>query len=139
MADQNNLINEINDLISWMNESNLFETKRKDNIKILSEQNNQTLENQSAKEIELVKNISTNLNEDLIISNKKLRCNICKIKISLVDELISTCKCEKKHCSKHRMPEAHKCNKLEEIGKEQRKNLESNLVKLDSNFSQIKL
>lgn len=139
MTDKNNIIDEINDLISWMNESNLFETKRKDNIKILPEQNNQIVENQSVIENQLVKNITTNLNEDLTTSNKKLRCNVCKIKISLVDDLISTCKCEKKHCSKHRMPEAHKCNKLEEIGKEQRKKLESDLVKLDSNFSQIKL
>ena len=139
MADQNNIINEINDLISWMNESSLFETKRKDNIKILQEQNNQIVENQSSTENQLVKNMRTNSNEDLTILNKKLRCDICKIKISLVDELISTCKCEKKHCSKHRMPESHKCNKLEEIGKEQRKNLELSLKKLDSNFSLVKL
>ena len=41
--------------------------------------------------------------------NKKLRCAICKIKINAVDALVSSCKCDKKHCAKHRMPETHNC------------------------------
>ena len=32
MADQHNIFNEISDLVGWVNESILFETKSKDNI-----------------------------------------------------------------------------------------------------------
>ena len=34
----------------------------------------------------------------------------CKKKIKLIDNLISTCKCGKKHCVTHRLSETHNCN-----------------------------
>ena len=48
-------------------------------------------------------------------TKKKMCCDICKKKISLVDDLISTCKCGRKHCPKHRMPETHNCDKIQDI------------------------
>ena len=131
MADQHNIFNEISDLVSWVNESILFETKCKDNINILPE-SNENIVTQSMKN-------KKNTDENAKSINKHSRCNLCKVKISLIDDLISTCKCEQKYCSKHRMPEAHLCAKIEEICKEQRRNLEKKLVKLDSKFTQIKI
>ena len=139
MTDPNNIFNEINDLVSWMNQSNLFEARHKDNIKIVPESNNNLIENQSAIDNQLFKDKHNFIDENTHKSNKKLRCNVCKVKIGVIDELISTCKCELKHCPKHRMPEAHKCNKLDEIGIEQRKQLEEQLVKIDSNYVQVKI
>ena len=34
----------------------------------------------------------------------------CKKKISLVENIISMCKCGKKHCTTHRLSESHQCN-----------------------------
>jgi hypothetical protein len=139
MGDQNKVFNEFTDLISWMNESNLFEATRKDNTKNLLESNNKVGENLHYRENQLVVDNKNNSSDNMKITNKKSRCDVCKGKISLVDELISTCRCGKKHCSKHRMPETHKCNKMEEIGKDQKKFLESSLVKLGSSFVHEKI
>jgi len=138
MTDQNNNFNEFSELINWMNESNLFETRRKDNIKILPELNNQVVENKSSSQNKATESEKNDLNKNDKVSNKKPKCSMCNVKISLVDELVSTCKCQQKYCAKHRMPEAHLCSKLEEMGKEQRKNLELSLVKLDSKCELIK-
>jgi len=58
------------------------------------------------------------------------KCNMCNIKISILDEIISECKCNKFHCIKHRLPELHNClaiNKYKSDGKEQ---LAKSLVKV---------
>lgn len=73
-----------------------------------------------------------NAKDDKTHITKKTRCALCKVKISAVDTIISSCKCEKNYCLKHRMPESHKCEKLEQIVKTQKDNLESSLVKLVS-------
>jgi hypothetical protein len=136
MSDQNRIFNEIDDLFSWMNETNFIQPKAKNNIRIIDDD----YQIDPVKPTESNQQINTKINPSQeSTKSKKLKCSLCKVKISLVDDLISTCKCEKKYCSKHRMPETHNCVKLEEIGKEQRKTLESTLVKLDSKFSQIKL
>jgi hypothetical protein len=61
-------------------------------------------------------------------TKKKMCCDICKKKISLVDDLISTCKCGRKHCPKHRMPESHNCDKMKEIIAEKIKFLEEKIL-----------
>jgi hypothetical protein len=61
---------------------------------------------------------------------KKLKCSICKVKINSVDAIISSCKCNKNHCLKHRLPESHKCDKIQEKCEEEKKNLEKNLIKV---------
>lgn len=65
-------------------------------------------------------------------TTKKSKCSICKVKINAVDAIISTCKCEKNYCLKHRMPESHNCDKIEEIREIQKKNLKTNLIKVES-------
>lgn len=70
--------------------------------------------------------------ENAINIQKKLKCTLCKVKINAVDVIISSCKCEKKYCLKHRMPESHKCEKLENIKEIQKNNLGKNLIKIDS-------
>jgi hypothetical protein len=139
------IFNEINDLFSWMNESNIFESS-KNNIKILPETESQHLEGSNnskncLKDIATDKTKSNELNLDKNKNGtvKKLKCKMCNAKIGLLDELISTCKCEQKYCSKHRMPELHKCVKLEEIGDEQRKNLKLSLVKVTSDNGRVKI
>ena len=39
-------------------------------------------------------------------------CNVngCNKKINLIDEVVSLCKCGKKHCIRHRLSETHNCN-----------------------------
>jgi predicted nucleic acid binding AN1-type Zn finger protein len=64
---------------------------------------------------------------------KKIRCAICKVKINTVDIIISNCKCNKNHCAKHRMPESHNCDQIDNIKETQKKNLEISLIKLESN------
>ena len=48
------------------------------------------------------------------------RCNLCNKKISIVDVLSSTCKCDKTYCLNHRLPEKHNCKHdfLSEVNKE---------------------
>jgi predicted nucleic acid binding AN1-type Zn finger protein len=50
---------------------------------------------------------------------------ICKMKVI---KLVGFCKyCEKNFCNKHRLPESHKCEKLEIMKNNQRSNLEMRL------------
>jgi len=109
--------NDINSLFSWLNDKKLLinEEQIDNNIK---QTNINIIEN----------NDEHNSKSD----KKKLKCKMCKKKINLLDELISKCKCGHKYCSKHRMQELHKCTKLDEICIEQRKNLQEQLIKLDS-------
>ena len=71
------------------------------------------------------------------INNKKKRCALseCKNKINNLDLIISNCKCNKQFCSKHRMPENHMCDYLENYKDNEKKFLESTLVKVD--FSKL--
>ena len=50
----------------------------------------------------------------------RIRCCVkgCKRKINSVDEIISTCRCGKTFCSKHRLPEMHNCTHDFKINKE---------------------
>lgn len=45
----------------------------------------------------------------------KTRCAICKIKLDTVSITIGKCRCDMIYCSRHRHPEQHQCNKLEEF------------------------
>ena len=58
------------------------------------------------------------------------KCEICNSKINTLDALVATCKCEKKHCIKHRMPESHNCIKIKDIISEQKDRLKNSLVKV---------
>ena len=58
------------------------------------------------------------------------KCEICNSKINTLDALVATCKCEKKHCIKHRMPESHNCTKLSAIATEQKDRLKNSLIKV---------
>ena len=51
----------------------------------------------------------------------RIRCCIkgCKKKINSVDEIIATCRCGNKYCSKHRLPEMHNCKYDFKINKEE--------------------
>jgi hypothetical protein len=110
--------------------------------------NNQQIFNDFTNFMNLFKNDDLNNNIKIIEDNgkhelesadknvhkqvKKLRCSICKVKINAVDAIISSCKCDKNHCLKHRMPESHNCSKLNEISEAQKKNLKASLIKVDS-------
>ena len=61
------------------------------------------------------------------------KCEICNAKINTLDALVATCKCEKKHCIKHRMPESHNCSKLGDIAIEQKNRLKTTLIKVSCN------
>ena len=125
----NNIFNDFSNLMNWINNNdNLFNSKNT-NIKNISPLDN----NISNNSVETINEHAKDLTSDKK-NNKKLRCEICKAKINLVDEIISTCKCNKNHCLKHRMPEIHNCEKIQDIGNEQRLNLKEKLVKLDSKF-----
>jgi predicted nucleic acid binding AN1-type Zn finger protein len=77
-------------------------------------------------------NINKN-NKDTEDTNKKQRCAFCNKKITASEYTISNCRCNKKHCLKHRMPEAHNCDNIKEIVEEQKKNLDKSLIKLEHN------
>ena len=51
----------------------------------------------------------------------RIRCSVegCKKKISVVDEVLATCRCNKVFCSKHRSPEMHQCTHDYRFNKEQ--------------------
>jgi hypothetical protein len=140
MSGSNNNFNELNNFMNWLDENKLFDANHMSNIKILSEN---IEDNTLDKTIKLSDN--QNIQEKEKISNGKLiskrrpKCGICKVKINVIDELISTCKCNKLHCLTHRMPESHNCEKIKEIGEEQRKNLESGLVKLSGKFEPVRI
>jgi hypothetical protein len=72
----------------------------------------------------------TQIDKEQNTKNNKLKCNFCKARINLLDTLISTCKCNYNYCKKHRMPELHKCEFLQDKCLDEKKNLENNLIKL---------
>lgn len=41
---------------------------------------------------------------------KNIRCNICKKKISIIEEIMAKCKCNNNYCTLHRLPEYHNCD-----------------------------
>jgi predicted nucleic acid binding AN1-type Zn finger protein len=82
-----------------------------------------------------IKHIETVNNDNIKQTTKKLRCALCKVKISAVNTIISSCKCDKNYCLKHRMPESHNCEKLEQIIETQKKNLATSLIKVE--FSKL--
>jgi hypothetical protein len=60
------------------------------------------------------------------------KCNCCNKKISLSEEIISKCSCEKLHCLLHRLPELHDCKAILEIKQKSRNKLEKSLVRVDA-------
>lgn len=40
---------------------------------------------------------------------KSKKCEICNKKLSLVQEMVGKCKCDKVFCNDHRFPKDHKC------------------------------
>lgn len=92
---------------------------------------NQQIHNEFSKFMETFKqdDVIKKVDENI---NKKLKCAICKYKINAVDALIANCKCGKKHCLKHRMPESHNCDKISEMSERQRKKLGSDLIKVEA-------
>ena len=46
-------------------------------------------------------------------------CKDCKNKIKLVDMTLGTCRCKKVFCTKHRLPEAHNCEVIQRLDKDQ--------------------
>jgi len=38
-----------------------------------------------------------------------MRCEVCKIKLTLVQESMGLCRCKKVFCPKHKMAEFHEC------------------------------
>lgn len=131
MSDSN-IFNEFSIFMDMINKNKLLDTKPSSFI------DSPTLGLVEKKDI-LTKTDSEETGIKKTIKSTKSRCSICKIKINPVDILISTCKCEKLHCLKHRMPESHSCSKMSVIADEQKKQLEKNLVKLDSKFTQEKI
>jgi len=108
MSDSNNIYNEFTNFMTLFNNNNSFDAKRNSNIKILPEINEGITPSET---IEGSKN-KINQDSNKLLSKKKPKCTICKVKINAVDVLISTCKCNKLHCLKHRMPEEHDCEKI---------------------------
>jgi predicted nucleic acid binding AN1-type Zn finger protein len=122
--DNNDIFNQFTNFMNLFNDNQL-ETKYKDNNKDFIHSISNTDKNK----------IEDDKKQDDIINktaSKKLKCCMCKVKISIVDSLISTCKCNQNYCAKHRMPENHKCEKLDEICKEKKKDLETSLIKIQT-------
>lgn len=115
MAEQTNIYNEFTNFMTMFNKSNLAEDLINNNSKELKT----TIET-----IKTPKNI-------LKVANKS-KCKICKIKINAANAIISSCKCNGSYCLKHRMPEMHNCDKINEKVNEQKKDLETKLVKVTS-------
>jgi len=55
---------------------------------------------------------------------------MCNIKISILDEIISRCKCSKFHCIKHRLPELHNCSAINNYKSDGKEQLAKSLVKI---------
>lgn len=113
MAEQTNIYSEFSNFMTFFNKTNSVEG----------------LKNINSSEIATI--IETAKVEETI--NKKQtrsKCGICKVKINAVDAIISSCKCNKNYCKKHRMPEMHFCDKINEKTDEQKKDLEIKLVKV---------
>ena len=132
-----NNFNELNNFMNQLNENNLFDINCISNIKILSDSANNKPLDEIIKHSDAKIKISSNKLSSK--NNKRPKCGICKVKINVVDELISTCKCNKLHCLKHRMPETHNCEKMKAIGEEQRNILESSLIKLGGKFEPVRI
>lgn len=62
------------------------------------------------------------------------KCNNCKSKLTLIEREL-TCKCNKKFCTKCRLPETHKCKY--DYEKEGREQLKSKLIKVCNNKIEI--
>lgn len=62
---------------------------------------------------------------------KKLKCNICKKKISIIEEIMAKCKCNNYYCTLHRLPENHNCE-FDYIANN-KSILEKKLIKPDTN------
>lgn len=113
MADQKSIYDDFSDFMKFFNKINLVEDFK--NID----------SSETAIIIEPIK-----LEESISNKSSRPKCGICKVKINAVDIIISSCKCNGKYCVKHRMPELHNCEKITEIAKEQKKDLENKLVKV---------
>jgi predicted nucleic acid binding AN1-type Zn finger protein len=59
------------------------------------------------------------------------KCNICTKRINFTEQIISLCTCGSMHCSAHRLPEFHNCNKFDEIKKSSITNLQKTLPKVE--------
>jgi len=113
MAEQTNIYNEFSNFMTFFNKTNLVEDLKKTN----STETTTIIETTKVEETTNKKSI-------------RPKCFICKVKINAVDAIISSCKCNKNYCLKHRMPEMHFCDKMNEKADEQKKDLEIKLVKV---------
>jgi len=43
------------------------------------------------------------------MGKEKARCEVCAVKLNLVDLTMGACKCELVFCKAHRLPESHAC------------------------------
>ncbi len=59
------------------------------------------------------------------------RCFECKRKITLAQQLASTCKCDKSFCLTHRHADMHSCTHIDQFKLEEKKLLEKTLVKVE--------
>jgi len=66
----------------------------------------------------------------MVGSNNK--CNFCNKKLNLIQIEISNCKCCKKFCDLHRLPETHNCVEIKNIGNILRDKLKLNLEKIEN-------
>ena len=116
MTEQTDIYNEFSNFMALLNKNSVVDDitkKTKINHEITCIENDKS-------------NVSTKK------TTNKLKCSICKVKINAVDAIISSCKCNKNHCLKHRMPETHNCHKIMEKSNEQKKDLEAGLIKLSA-------
>ena len=140
MSGSNNNFNELNNFMNWLTENNLFDANCISNIKILATSDEANLSDKTIKESnQQIIQDTAQISNSKLTPKRRPKCGICKVKINIVDELISTCLCNKLHCLKHRMPEMHNCEKIEAIGEEQRKNLKAGLVKLGTKFEPVRI
>jgi predicted nucleic acid binding AN1-type Zn finger protein len=63
-------------------------------------------------------------------SKSKKRCQICRKKMDLVEQLVSKCQCGGCFCRSHSRPVLHNCHI--DSGADYRKKLESTMVKVES-------
>ena len=60
-----------------------------------------------------------------------VKCECCKKKINLAEQVASMCKCKNMFCLMHRLPEFHACTHIDKIKDADKKVLEKNLVKVE--------
>jgi hypothetical protein len=118
MENKSDIYKEFSSIMDWLSLSKGNNSNQNNNIIIEDNTSNSTIKIEKPNE------------QEKPVQNSKRRCQICKAKISLVDELVSSCECENKFCSKHRMPESHSCVKLVLKGQNQKEQLAKSLVKL---------